>query len=658
MLERDKRPPRVWLAFALALCAACALVSGPRFGDPDARWKYAFLIFCAALLGLFSLLLGSALVQRRSRPSGQPIHPILPSPSRVEPARELRDCDLIMKGGITSGIVYPKAICALAEQYRFRDIGGASAGAIAAGLTAAAEYGRRAGKVAGPGLPDLARLPAFLEKKGRLLELFRPDAETEPLFRLFVAWLGGSSTIGKLARALAAAIRWSPGWALASLLPGIVLGSWAWSAGARASGIAIAAAVTVVCLPAAMAIGAVASLLWISPLNWFGLCSGLAPAAPGAIPSLTDWLADAIDRLARGLSPDDSTPMDRIAPLTFGDLWGRGGPQGKDAINLMVLTNSLTHGRPYRIPFETRELFFRPDELERLFPKRVADWMDERTKDQDRGDGFRPLPPPKDFPVVVAVRMSLSFPVLLSAVPLYAVDYTSTEQKLERCWFSDGGIGSNFPIHFFDDLLPGRPTFGIDLTPPQRHWVYLPQRTADGRSEVWNRFSTLPGFLGALLNSIHSWMDNRQARVAGFRDRIVRISLAQGEGGLNVDMPATKIRELAARGEVAGRLLVEAFAAPGSTGWDAQRWTRYRTLMRLLEEQLPEAAHLLAGYGELEGAPLPFRMSESQRELSAWLRQKLIDLSEDWTAKARELDATMAAGAPKSRVSLRVTPTV
>ena len=633
-------------------------MSGPRFGGPDTRWTHAFLIFCGAFLALSSLLLGSALLRWRSRRSGEPIHPILPSPAHVQPARELRECDLIMKGGITSGIVYPKAICALAEQYRFRDIGGASAGAIAAGLTAAAEHGRRARKVTGPGLPNLARLPRFLEKEGRLLELFRPDAETEPLFRLLVAWLGGSSTTGKVARALAAGIRWSPGWALAGLLPGIVLGSWAWSGGARAGGVAVAAAVSAVCLPAAILTGAVASLLWICPLNWFGICSGRAPAAAGATPSLTDWLADTIDRLARGLSPDDSTPMDGIAPLTFGDLWGSGGPQGRDAINLVVLTNSLTHGRPYRIPFETRELFFRPDELERLFPKRVADWMDERTKDQDRGDGFRPLPAPKDFPVVVAVRMSLSFPVLLSAVPLYAVDYTSTEKKLERCWFSDGGIGSNFPIHFFDDLLPGRPTFGIDLTPRQRHWVYLPQRTADGRSEVWNRFSTLPGFLGALLNSIHSWMDNRQARVAGFRDRIVRISLTQGEGGLNFDMPAAKIRELAARGEVAGRLLVEAFAAPGSSGWDAQRWTRYRTLMRLLEEQLPEAADLLGGYGELEGASLPFRMSESQLELSAWLRQKLIRLSEEWIEKARALDTTMSSGAPKSRVSLRVTPTV
>ena len=49
------------------------------------------------------------------------------------------ECDIIMKGGITSGVVYPKTILRMAEQYRFRSIGGTSAGAIAAALTAAAE---------------------------------------------------------------------------------------------------------------------------------------------------------------------------------------------------------------------------------------------------------------------------------------------------------------------------------------------------------------------------------------------------------------------------------------------------------------------------------------------------------------------------------------
>ena len=53
-----------------------------------------------------------------------------------------RYCDIVMKGGITSGLIYPRAVAELAEVYRFKNIGGTSTGAIAAALTAAAEYRR------------------------------------------------------------------------------------------------------------------------------------------------------------------------------------------------------------------------------------------------------------------------------------------------------------------------------------------------------------------------------------------------------------------------------------------------------------------------------------------------------------------------------------
>ena len=33
-------------------------------------------------------------------------------------------CDLVMRGGIASGLVYPRAIAKLAETYDFRSIGG------------------------------------------------------------------------------------------------------------------------------------------------------------------------------------------------------------------------------------------------------------------------------------------------------------------------------------------------------------------------------------------------------------------------------------------------------------------------------------------------------------------------------------------------------
>ena len=53
-----------------------------------------------------------------------------------------KDCDIVMKGGITSGVGYPYAILEIARAYRFRSIGGTSAGAVAAAFAAAAEYSR------------------------------------------------------------------------------------------------------------------------------------------------------------------------------------------------------------------------------------------------------------------------------------------------------------------------------------------------------------------------------------------------------------------------------------------------------------------------------------------------------------------------------------
>jgi hypothetical protein len=44
----------------------------------------------------------------------------------------MKKCDLVMKGGITSGIVYPGAVLELSKEYEFANIGGTSAGAIAA----------------------------------------------------------------------------------------------------------------------------------------------------------------------------------------------------------------------------------------------------------------------------------------------------------------------------------------------------------------------------------------------------------------------------------------------------------------------------------------------------------------------------------------------
>src|SRR5687767_15889975 len=97
-------------------------------------------------------------------------------------------------------------------------------------------------------------------------------------------------------------------------------------------------------------------------------------------------------------------------------------------------------------------------------------------------------------------RMSLSFPGLLSAVPLYAVDRNG-DQTVVRHLFSDGGISSNFPMHFSDSLLPKRPTFGVNLASPHPvhpdQLTWLPKAALGGVIPRANPFDSVSGFAQA-----------------------------------------------------------------------------------------------------------------------------------------------------------------
>ena len=97
-------------------------------------------------------------------------------------------CDLVMKGGITSGVIYPKLVSELSARYRFKHIGGTSAGAIAAGACAAAEYGRGHGKL--DAFAALETLPTMLGKetppsgRSKLFTLFQPNEALRIIFDL------------------------------------------------------------------------------------------------------------------------------------------------------------------------------------------------------------------------------------------------------------------------------------------------------------------------------------------------------------------------------------------------------------------------------------------------------------------------------------------
>jgi len=236
----------------------------------------------------------------------------------------------------------------------------------------------------------------------------------------------------------------------------------------------------------------------------------------------------------------------------------------------------------------------------RFFPKHVVDWMTKTARETEKPfDGYTPMPPIGDLPVIVATRMSLAFPFLLSAVPLHAIDYTlpKAEQTPKPVWFSDGGISSNFPIAMFDAPIPSWPTLAINLgnftkrTPPDGIVMAL---TADaGRLEPFTPVSGLAGFFSAILGTMQNWNDNVQAKLPGFRDRIAMVALRDNEGGLNLDMEAATLQDLQARGIAAGKALVCRFEDPSvllpkppDLTWESHRWTRLRTTLGALKEYL------------------------------------------------------------------------
>ena len=488
-----------------------------------------------------------------------------------------RECDVVMKGGITSGIVYPKAVLRLARTYRFRDVGGASAGAIAAAITAAAEYGRGSG-----GFDKLAGIPD--EMSTNLASLFQPDPRGRALFSLLAdgvlekRWL---RVVG-----LILGQHWLA--ALPTAAAAVAAGWWAyWGGGLVAGLLALSLGLVVT----AVTVGGLFlyRAMCLLPKLDFGLCPGRTQ--PGRDrPGLSDWLARTIESCAGRLDAAGGLPP---RPLTFGELEAHQPP-----IRLRAVTTNLGLRRPHMLPdLGERTYYFRPEEFRRLF----SDWVvDSMTVGAEERDGYYPFPAPEALPVVVAVRMSLSFPLLIAAVPLYRRNYAGGEdtREMQRLLFSDGGLSSNFPIQLFDSLLPGRPTFGISLDDydpdrPDRR-VRLPMRANSGRWLDARSYASLPAFAMGLLNAAKDWQDNLQTLLPGYRERVAHAYLKPDEGGLNLTMPADRIKGLVELGGRAGALMVGGPPEQADDEYvfdfDDHRWRRFLIAYAAIEEALVDAA--------------------------------------------------------------------
>lgn len=698
----------------------------------------------------------------------------LPEPLLEEPPPG-RFCDLVLTGGVASGVVYPWAILELARKFRFRNLGGTSVGAMAAALAAAAEYGRRHGHK--NAFEVLRQTPVELAEevapgRTRMLSLFQPSAAGRRLFELFVEALNvsyrngdetdagqGDADAQNMAldtkappptttlrrvfakaqalyriRSLVAAIKGLGGLGVALLLASWLLygcaglGVCGAGIGAVASGLLLVASVLLAVAALLLVIAACRLLMGLAGdvvegmvRHDLGLCRGKSvPDAQGrSSPALVEWLNEGVQRAA-GLPVNGP-------PLTFEELWraplSPGGPAPRVAsdgtvefksLNLEMFTTNVTHGRPYRLPMLDQEsrLFFDKDEWAQFFPAHVMDaLMREALPYHPRtiSDPVDPIDragkyelPGAKLPIVVAARLSLSFPLLFSAVPLWAVDMemrrdaSVNSRQLKKCRFSDGGLSSNFPVHFFDAALPRRPTFGVWLQRRSEYWpdqaVWLPPGPKDGRGDIWRRFERdrpvgapptgaagsggwplrafarwcgqrpdanaaggdswpqLTGFLMSAGIAAKDWGDLTAMRLPHVRRRVARMNLLHAEGALNIAMSSRRIMHMAMTyGVGAGRQFCDRYAPPDGSLQPTIAWREHlATRVSLLVSGLTE---WLNGFGDTAAAQdhtLPARQAPDRGD------PRLVELIGVIERVERELVAQRPPGKTPQDTELRL----
>jgi predicted acylesterase/phospholipase RssA len=433
-----------------------------------------------------------------------------------------------------------------------------------------------------------------------------------------------------------------------------------------------------------------------------GMCPGTATVSQGgkSQPALSDWLHDNLQQLSGQAEH----------PLLFEDLWNaprHSDEPGNHAITLEMITTSISHHEPRSLPFERSSFWFHADELKKLVPKSVVDWMvaQDAAPITTGGRVYHRLPSGGQLPVLVAARMSLSFPLLISAVRLYEPDWIARPsptshalgnddelpealeatdalavgggaqgerpRALRPCWFSDGGIASNFPIHLFDAPLPRWPTFAIDLVYPQdvpgepEAEVFLPLENNQGWQRSFSAIERGSGvgqvaaFLFSIVATMQNWRDLLQSRAPGHRDRIVRVPLSRGEGGMNLDMDQEKLERLAKKGVEAGRKLATEF------NFNNHWWVRWRNVASASERFTigvakavsaePNTSYADARSTALLGEPPPpsYKMTgDQQRDAQDRLKQMIED-GLHWEDTIPDL----TKGAPRPLPQLRIVPT-
>ena len=502
-----------------------------------------------------------------------------------------------MKGGITSGVVYPHALCELARDVpvreRRRDVGRrdrrrrrrrSRARPRAAAASRSSQRSRRGSETATTSSGSSSR-----------------SVGTRRYFRLLAA---GARTEGRrrvAARRRRSARRSFPLTAVAGVAPGVALararaldGTPARSPSARSSpGSSSRCSGSRVALGLRIALGLPKAL----GENGFGLCSGLSPRRQRT-PGLTPWLADLLDDLA---AKDDERPAHLRRPPREGHRSpGDDDERHPPAPAPDAVVEPRAPLRPGRAASALSRSGSSPG-WRRTRHRRARAATAERTRRRlDALAPLRPLPAARrpaggrrgaDEPELPAPDQRRSAP---------RARHDEPARRVRRSRRSENGRACRAPARRRRLLvlrrrdreqLPGpllrhAAADAADLRdrprrlPPRpptrrrrgRRTSTCPRRTSGGlldtlapdRPEARD-LGSLTGFVSGIVRTMQNHVDATLTHQPGYRDRIVHVHTAPDEGGMNLAMPPDVIEALTLRGQAAGRALVERFAdTPGT----------------------------------------------------------------------------------------------
>lgn len=411
---------------------------------------------------------------------------------------------MILKGGVSSGLIYPEFIFQIRKAINISGFAGSSAGAIAAALGACAEYAWKNGDE--EAYEKYANSVRDLTKN--LISLFDPSLPFRALFKAILLIAPGSGR----ANYIRAIMCFAPTLILGSLIAFLI--SWLTDSQPIISSL-------LVVLGAFFAlIIHIVSLLILAARNYnFGICKGL---------TLSKWLENAMCEI--------SNNTETICFHHFEEA----------GIKFRLAITHLNNGCGLILPTEKLKVKFEKSEFAKIFPQKTMLYLESLQSNPDSEIWELPLGP--KMPILVALRISSSCPALFEQIPVYSDG--------KRVFLSDGGICMNFPHDIFKN--EENENIVIDIqTIDHNHLGERVWNIKDENSQYLVAINGLFSYVWELIKTMREGHAKHQIYLLDENFHCFRIGLKPNEGGMNLSQNPSSLEELMEIGRDAGAVVAK-----------------------------------------------------------------------------------------------------